>query len=48
MTNAVGIFLKHAGGRDRRALESFLDRARGDAMPRPAYRLATEKLRKGN
>jgi len=47
VTNAVGIFLKHAGGRDRRALEGFLDRY-GEAMPRPAYRLATEKLRKGN
>ncbi len=47
VTNAVGIFLKHAGGRDRRALESFL--AEHEAtMPRPAYRLATEKLRKGN
>ena len=45
VTNAVGIFLKHAGGRDRAALERFLER-HGDAMPRPAYRLATEKLRK--
>ncbi len=47
VTNAVGIFLKHAGGRDRRGLEEFLDR-HGEAMPRAAYRLATEKLREKN
>ncbi len=45
VSNAVGIFLKHAGGRDRGRLEAFLDE-HGAAMPRPAYRLATEKLRK--
>jgi 3-methyladenine DNA glycosylase AlkD len=47
VSNAVGIFLKHAGGRDRRGLEEFLDR-HGEAMPRPAYRLATQKLRQGD
>ena len=45
VTNAVGIFLKHAGSRDRRALETFLA-AHEAAMPRPAARLATEKLRR--
>ena len=41
--NAVGIFLKHARSRDPEALHRFLhDHAA--AMPRPALRLATEKL----
>ena len=47
VTNAVGIFLKHAGQRDRDRLEAFLDE-HGGGMPRPAYRLATEKLRLAN
>ena len=41
--NAVGIYLKHAGGRDPAALRTFLDR-HADAMPRKALRLAIEKL----
>lgn len=41
--NAVGIFLKHAGTRDEPALHRFLDVHATD-MPRPALRLATEKL----
>lgn len=41
--NAVGIFLKHAGERDREALHSFLEE-RAASMPRAALRLATEKL----
>lgn len=41
--NAVGIFLKHAGGRDPDALERFLVE-HGPSMPRPALRLAIEKL----
>ena len=41
--NAVGIFLKHAGQRDREALHRFLDE-HAPSMPRPAVRLATEKL----
>jgi 3-methyladenine DNA glycosylase AlkD len=41
--NAVGIFLKHAGGRDPDALSAFLDR-HAEAMPRPGLRLAIEKL----
>lgn len=41
--NAVGIFLKHAGTRDEPRLHSFLaDHA--EQMPRPALRLAIEKL----
>lgn len=41
--NAVGIFLKHAGTRNPAMLEGFLaEHAR--LMPRPAVRLATEKL----
>lgn len=43
VTNAVGIFCAHAGGRDRAALLDFLD-AYGAAMPRPALRLAVRKL----
>jgi 3-methyladenine DNA glycosylase AlkD len=39
----VGIFLKHAGERDRRALHGFLDE-HAASMARPALRLATEKL----
>ncbi len=41
--NAVGIFLKHAGGRDRDRLEVFLS-TYAAAMPRAALRLAIEKL----
>jgi len=41
--NAVGIFLKHAGERDRLALHRFLD-VHAASMARPAVRLATEKL----
>lgn len=41
--NAVGIFLKHAGGRDQAALLTFLDQ-HGPSMPRPGLRLAIEKL----
>ena len=41
--NAVGIFLKHAGTRDPDALRGFLA-VHASAMPRPALRLATEKL----
>ena len=41
--NAVGIFLKHAGSRDRQALHRFLE-IHAAAMSRPALRLATEKL----
>lgn len=40
---AVGIFLKHAGARDQAALLRFLDE-HASAMPRPAVRLAVEKL----
>lgn len=43
VTNAVGIFLKHAGARDPDALRRFLDEHSG-SMPRPALRLAIEKL----
>ena len=41
--NAVGIFLKHAGGRQPDALTTFLG-AYAAAMPRAALRLAIEKL----
>jgi 3-methyladenine DNA glycosylase AlkD len=41
--NAVGIFLKHAGTSDPDALHRFL-RTHAAAMPRPALRLAIEKL----
>ena len=41
--NAVGIFLKHAGGRQPEALTAFLSAYAG-VMPRPALRLAIEKL----
>ena len=41
--NAVGIFLKHAGGRDPDALHRFLSTYAG-GMPRPGLRLAVEKL----
>jgi 3-methyladenine DNA glycosylase AlkD len=41
--NAVGIFLKHAGGRDPATFERFLS-TYAAAMPRPALRLAVEKL----
>ncbi|NUO34600.1 MAG: DNA alkylation repair protein [Dermatophilaceae bacterium] len=39
----VGIFLRHAGERDRDRLVTFLE-AHVHAMPRPAVRLAVEKL----
>ncbi|WP_260152340.1 DNA alkylation repair protein [Hoyosella altamirensis] len=42
---AVGIFLKHAGERDRGALHQFLHR-HAASMPRAAVRLAIEKLGK--
>ena len=41
--NAVGIFLKHAGARDPETLHRFLDE-HAASLPRPALRLATEKL----
>jgi 3-methyladenine DNA glycosylase AlkD len=41
--NAVGIFLKHAAGRDRTTFDTFLS-TYAAAMPRPALRLAVEKL----
>ena len=41
--NAVGIFLKHAGGRDPEALSRFLSRY-AEGMPRSGLRLAIEKL----
>jgi 3-methyladenine DNA glycosylase AlkD len=41
--NAVGIFLKHAGGRDPEALQRFLG-TYAATMPRPGLRLAIEKL----
>ena len=41
--NAVGIFLKHAGGRDPVAVHGFLDE-HAPAMARPALRTAVEKL----
>jgi 3-methyladenine DNA glycosylase AlkD len=40
---AVGIFLKHAGARDPDATNRFLD-VHAPSMPRPALRLAVEKL----
>ncbi len=39
----VGIFLKHAGARDQERLVAFLDEHVA-SMPRPAVRLAVEKL----
>jgi 3-methyladenine DNA glycosylase AlkD len=41
--NAVGIFLKHAGGRQPDALHAFLSKYSA-RMARPAVRLAIEKL----
>lgn len=41
--NAVGIFLKHAGGRDPDALHRFLE-TYAATMPRPGLRLAIAKL----
>ncbi len=41
--NAVGIFLKHAGGRDVGTLRTFLD-THAATMSRTALRLAIEKL----
>ena len=38
----VGIYLAYAGERLPDSLTAFLDQY-GDAMPRPAYRLATRK-----
>lgn len=43
VSNAVGIFLAHAGDRDQPALRAFLDE-HGLRMPRAAARLATRKL----
>ena len=43
VNKAVGIFLKHAGSRNPQALHRFLE-THAAAMPRPALRLATEKL----
>lgn len=43
VTNAVGIFLKHAGTRAGDQLREFLG-AHSERMPRPALRLAIEKL----
>ena len=40
----VGIYLAYAGERLPDSLTAFLDQY-GDAMPRPAYRLATRKRR---
>ena len=42
----VGIFAKHAGDRDRDRLVAFLEE-HVDVMPRPAVRLAVEKLPPG-
>jgi 3-methyladenine DNA glycosylase AlkD len=44
VTAAVGIALKHAGGRDARAVEEFLA-GPGVALPAPARRAAEAKLR---
>lgn len=44
VTNAVGIFLAHAGDRDSAALDDFLATHEA-SMPRPAYRLAVRKRR---
>ena len=43
VSNAVGIFLKHAGTRDPAALHAFLA-THAATMRRPALRLAVEKL----
>jgi 3-methyladenine DNA glycosylase AlkD len=43
VSSAVGIALKHAGGRDPRAVVEFL-REHGSALPRPALRSAVAKL----
>ncbi len=42
VTNAVGIYLAHAGERDPDALDGFLS-AHEASMPRPAFRLAVRK-----
>ena len=44
VTNAVGIYLAHAGERDPTALDNFLA-AHEASMPRPALRLAVRKRR---
>lgn len=44
VTNAVGIYLAHAGERDAAALDAFLV-AHEPSMPRPAVRLSTRKRR---
>ena len=44
VTNAVGIFLAHAGERDSAALDDFLA-AHETSMPRRAFRLAVRKRR---
>jgi 3-methyladenine DNA glycosylase AlkD len=43
VNRAVGIFLKHAGTADAGRLTVFLD-GHAESMPRPALRLAVEKL----
>lgn len=44
VTNAVGIYLAHAGERDPAALDNFLANHE-TSMPRPAFRLAIRKRR---
>lgn len=44
VTNAVGIYLAHAGERDPAALDNFLA-VYETSMPRPAFRLAVRKRR---
>lgn len=44
VTNAVGIYLAHAGDRDPAKLDDFLEIHQG-SMPRPAFRLAVRKRR---
>lgn len=46
VTNAVGIYLAHAGDRDPAALDTFLA-THEPSMPRRAYRLAVRKRRAG-
>lgn len=44
VTNAVGIYLAHAGERDPAALDDFLE-THEESMPRHAFRLAVRKRR---
>lgn len=44
VTNAVGIYLAHAGERDPAALDNYLT-VHEASMPRPAFRLAVRKRR---